>query len=134
MTSHAHGEFDVILTSQEQDGPPNASPVGRLMIDKQFHGELEGASAGQMLAVNTDIPGSAGYVAMAWVTGMLHGRSGAFALQHSGTMTRGAPQLSVTVVPDSATGELVGLAGEMAIDITDGKHLYDFGYTLAEQG
>ena len=85
-----------------------------------------------MLAVRTDVEGSAGYVAMERVTGTLHGRSGAFTLQHSGTMTRGAQQLSVTVVPDSGTEELAGLAGKMTIDIVDGKHFYSFDYTLAE--
>jgi hypothetical protein len=85
-----------------------------------------------MLAVGTSIKGSAGYVAMEQVTGTLNGRHGAFALQHSGTMTRGAPQLSVTVVPDSGTGELVGLSGKMMINIVDGKHLYELDYKIAE--
>jgi hypothetical protein len=71
-------------------------------------------------------------VAIERVTGTLHGRSGAFALQHSGTMTRGVPQLSVTVVPDSGTGQLVGLTGTMIINIADGKHSYEFEYTLPE--
>ena len=85
-----------------------------------------------MLSAVTDVKDSAGYVAMERVTGTLHGRSGTFVLQHSGTMTRGAPQLSVTVVPDSGTGQLAGLAGEMTIKIADGKHFYKFDYTLPE--
>ena len=85
-----------------------------------------------MLAVGTEVQGSAGYVAMEQFTGKLNGRSGTFALQHSGTMTRGTPQLSVTVVPDSGTGQLVGLSGQMAIKIDDGKHSYNFEYTLPE--
>ena len=85
-----------------------------------------------MLAAGTDVKGSAGYVAMEWISGTLNGRSGTFALQHTGTMTRGAAQLSVTVVPDSGTGQLVGLAGKMTINIVDGKHSYDFEYTLAK--
>lgn len=101
-----------------------------MSIDKQFRGDLEATSKGEMLAASTDVQGSAGYVAMERVTGTLHGRSGAFTLQHSGTMTRDAQQLTVTVVPDSGTGELVGLAGTMTIDIVDGKHLYVFDYTL----
>jgi hypothetical protein len=103
-----------------------------MSIDKQFHGDLEATSRGEMLTAGTDVPGSAGYVAMERVTGRLHGRSGAFLLQHSGTMTRGAPQLAITVVPDSGTGELAGLGGRMAITITDGRHSYDFDYTLAQ--
>jgi hypothetical protein len=103
-----------------------------MTLDKQFHGELEGTSKGVMLAVSTSVEGSAGYVAMEQVSGTLNGRGGTFALQHSGTMTRGVPQLSVTVVPDSGTGQLVGLSGRMTIQIADGKHSYDFEYTLTE--
>jgi len=131
VTNHASGTFEVKLNPQADDkvGDPT---VGRMSIDKQFHGDLEASSKGQMLAVGTDVPGSAGYVAMERVSGKLRGQSGAFVLQHSGTMTRGAAQLSVTVVPDSGTGELVGIAGKMTINIVEGKHLYDFEYTLAK--
>ena len=79
-----------------------------------------------------DVKGSAGYVAMERVAGTLHGHAGTFALQHSGTMTRGTPQLYVTVVPDSGTGQLVGLAGKMEIRIVDGKHFYDFEHSLPD--
>jgi hypothetical protein len=103
-----------------------------MSIDKQFHGDLEATSQGEMLMAGTEVKGSAGYVAMERVTGTLHGRSGAFTLQHSGTMTRGVAQLSVTVVPDSGSGQLAGLAGKMAIKVADGKHSYTFEYTLAE--
>ncbi len=129
MTNHATGPFDVKLSPQVNDkvGDPT---VGRLSIDKQFHGDLEATSKGQMLAAATDVEGSAGYVALERVSGTLHGHSGTFALQHSGIMTRGAPQLTITVVPDSGSGQLVGLAGKMTIDIVDGKHFYDFEYTL----
>jgi hypothetical protein len=102
-----------------------------MSIDKQFHGDLEAVSYGQMLSAVTSVKGSAGYVAIEQVTGSLHGRSGAFVLQHSGAMTRGAPQLIVSVVPDSGTGELAGLSGTLTITIADGKHSYDFEYTLA---
>ena len=131
VTKHASGTFEVKLNPQVDDkvGDPT---VGRMSSDKQFHGDLEGTSKGQMLAVRTDIKDSAGYVAMERVIGTLHGRSGTFALQHSGTMTRGAQQLTITVVPDSGTGQLVGLAGKMTINIVDGKHSYDFVYTLAK--
>jgi hypothetical protein len=129
MTTRASGTFEVKLTPQAPDG--DAPGVGRMSIDKQFHGDLEGSSKGQMLAAVTSVKGSAGYVAIEQVTGSLHARSGGFVLQHSGTMTRGAPQLIVSVVPDSGTGELEGLAGTMNIVIADGKHSYDFEYTLA---
>ena len=111
-------------------GAPAASKLGRLTLDKRFRGDLEATSKGQMLSAGTDVDGSAGYVAIEHVTGTLHGRSGAFALQHSGTMARGTPSLSVTVVPDSGTGPLRPADGPMAIIIADGKHAYALDYTL----
>jgi len=132
MTMHASGTFEVKMTPQPaQDGIGDPG-IGRMALDKQFHGDLDATSKGQMLAAGTDVSGSAGYVALERVIGTLHGRNGTFALQHSGTMTRGAPQLSITVVPDSATGELLGLAGKLVISIADGKHSYDFEYTLLD--
>ena len=130
MTTHARGTFEVKMTPQPaQDGIGDPG-IGRMALDKQFRGELEATGKGQMLAAGTDVSGSAGYVALERVSGTLHGRSGTFALQHNGTMTRGTPQLSITVVPDSGSGELLGLAGTLAITITDGQHFYDFEYTL----
>jgi hypothetical protein len=128
--THASGEFEVKMTPQPAD--ESAGPaVGRFTLEKKFHGDLEGTSKGEMLAVMA-VEGSAGYVAMEQVTGTLNGRKGTFALQHTGTMTRGAPQLSVTVVPDSGTDQLKGLAGKMTIKIEGAKHFYEFEYTLAE--
>jgi hypothetical protein len=127
---HASGTFEVKLTPQP--GDEQAPGVGRMAIEKQFRGDLEAVSRAQMLAAVTSVKGSAGYVAIKQVTGGLHGRSGAFVLQHSGTMTRGTPQLLVSVVPDSGTGQLAGLAGTLTITIADGKHSYDLEYTLGE--
>jgi len=112
------------------DEHPDTAPLGRMSLDKTFHGDLEGSSRGEMLTAMTRVEGSAGYVAIERVSATLHGRTGTFVLQHSGTMTRGAPQLSITVVPDSATGELTGLAGAMSIGRADGKHSYELTYTL----
>jgi len=127
MTILATGTFDVTLTPH----PPGDAPLARLIIDKSFHGDLSATSRGQILSARTATEGSAGYVALEEVSGTLHGRRGAFVLQHSGTLTRGTPALSVTVVPDSGTDQLTGLAGSMTIDIREGKHYYDFAYTLA---
>lgn len=118
------------LTPQDTNGDPR---LGRFSLDKHFHGDLEGTSKGEMLTGGTSVKGSAGYVAIELVTGKLHGRNGSFILQHTGTMDRGKPSLSVTVVPDSGTDELVGLAGKMAITIAGGKHSYEFEYTLEPQ-
>jgi hypothetical protein len=129
VTNHAKGTFEVKLNPQVDDkiGDPT---LNRMSIDKQFQGDLQGTSKGQMLAAGTETKGSAGYVALERVDGTLRGRTGTFALQHSGTMTRGVPQLSITVVPDSGTGQLVGLTGKMSINIVDGKHFYEFEYAL----
>jgi uncharacterized protein DUF3224 len=133
MTMHASGTFDVKLNVQKADNTAaESAKLGRMSIEKQFHGDLEGTSAGEMLSVGTEVKGSAGYVAMERVSGTLHGRAGTFALQHSGTMTRGEPQLSVTVVPDSGTGELVGIEGKLMIKIVEKKHFYEFEYALPE--
>ena len=125
--NQATGTSVVKLTPQE-DGDNGG--LGRMRIDKQFQGDLEGTSQGQMLAARSSVKGSAGYVAMERVSGSLGGRSGTFVLQHSGTMTRGEPQLSVTVVPDSGTADLTGLSGKMAINIAAGEHSYVFEYAI----
>jgi len=130
MSKTASGSFEVKLTPQPAQDEVIGTILGRLAIDKQFHGELDATSRGEMLAAGTEVKGSAGYVAIERVTGTLQGRSGSFVLQHSGTMTRGAGKLNVTVVPDSGTGQLKDLAGSMTIDIVGGQHLYRFQYTL----
>jgi hypothetical protein len=131
--THASGTFEVKLTPQASDEKTDDASLGRMMIEKQWHGDLEGTSKGQMLTAGTGAKGSSGgYVAIEKVSGTLHGRSGSFVLQHSGTMTRGAPQLLITVVPDSGTGQLAGLAGTLTIKIAEGKHSYEFEYTLAK--
>jgi hypothetical protein len=133
MTRHAKGTFEVRLTPQKPDSTEaESAKFGRMSLDKQFHGDLEATSQGEMLGAMTEIKGSAGYVAMERVNGTLHDRSGTFVLQHSGTMTRGALQQSVTVVPDSGTGDLAGLAGSMTIKIEEGKHFYDFEYSMPD--
>ncbi|HEX8392364.1 MAG TPA: DUF3224 domain-containing protein [Longimicrobium sp.] len=126
MTTHVRGPFEVKLTPQADEG----SPVGRMLLDKQFHGDLQATSLGQMLAAMTPVTGSAAYVAIEQVTGSLNGRSGSFVLQHTGVMNRGAQSLTIHVVPDSGTGELEGLSGTMKIVIADGKHSYEFDYDL----
>ncbi|HVE75376.1 MAG TPA: DUF3224 domain-containing protein [Actinomycetota bacterium] len=125
----ATGTFEVSLTPQS-DNASDDPMLARHLIDKTFQGDLEGKSVGQMFSAGTAVSGSAGYVAIEKVQGSLQGRSGSFVLQHNGTMTRGEPRLDLTVVPDSGTGELTGLEGEMTIDIDDGKHSYNLSYSL----
>jgi hypothetical protein len=132
VTNHAKGTFEVKVIPQAADDPAGG-PFSRLFLDKQFHGDLDATSKGQMLAAGTAVEGSAAYVALEIVSGTLGGRRGGFILQHSGTMRKGAPTMMVTVVPDSGTDQLSGLEGKMTIIIAGGKHSYDFEYTLPAQ-
>ena len=129
MTNSAKGTFEVKLVPQ-----PSDEFIGRMSIDKQFKGDLDASSKGQMLSASSEVQGSAGYVAIERVSGTLHARRGTFLLQHTGTMNRGVPHLAIHVVPDSGSGELVGLTGSMTITIADGKHSYDFEYSLGSTG
>jgi hypothetical protein len=131
VTNRATGSFDVKIVPLANDTPAEGASLGRMSIDKQFHGDLEGTSKGEMLTAGTAIKNSAGYVAIERVTGTLHGKRGTFALQHNATMTRGEGSLNIIVVPDSGTGELAGLSGTLRIDITAGKHNYVFEYSLS---
>jgi Protein of unknown function (DUF3224) len=130
MTTRATGTFEVKLEPLPTNDSSEGSPVGRMSIDKQIHGNFEGT--GEMLTAATSVKGSGAYVAIERVTGSLSGRSGSFVLQHIGTMTRGVPQLSITVVPDSGTGQLAGLTGKFLVIIADGKRSYEFDYSLPE--
>jgi len=125
----ARGTFEVKVTQQPQDDSAGG-PFSRLFLDKQFHGDLEANSKGQMLAAGTAVEGSGAYVALELVTGRLNGKRGSFILQHKGTMRKGVYVMNVTVVPDSGTDELAGIAGAMTIIIEGAKHSYEFEYTL----
>jgi len=131
MNGRAVGTFEVNLTpvSAPDEGP---TFFGRMRLDKQFSGDLRGASEGLMLAVRSAIDGSAGYVAMEQVTGSLAGLQGTFVLQHDGLMARGTPDLQVRVVPDSGTGGLEGITGSMSIEIEGGQHFYELEYDLPD--
>lgn len=133
MTAKAKGTFKVKLVPQPPDDFFSDASLARMTIDKQFSGELAGSSRGQMLSAMTETKGSAGYVAIERVSATLDGRQGTFVLQHSATMERGKPQQSISVVPDSGTGELRGLTGSMTIDVSDGKHYYEFAYSIEDQ-
>jgi hypothetical protein len=132
MPTRATGPFDVKLTPQPLVHATTADPpmLARMSLEKTYHGDLEATAHAEMLTAAGSVKGSAAYSAIERVTGSLHGRSGSFALQHTGIMTRGTPQLSITVVPDSGTGELAGLTGKLNIINEAGKHSYDFEYTL----
>jgi hypothetical protein len=126
MSTRIRGAFDITLSPQDDGG----HAVGRMRLDKRYHGDLDATSEGQMLAIRSAVDGSAGYVAMERVTGTLQGKTGSFALQHTGSMNRGTPSLSVSVVPDSGTDALTGLSGTMNIVIENRAHFYEFEFEL----
>lgn len=131
VTMHrATGTFEVKVVPLPADTGVDTGGFGRLSLDKRFSGDLQGTSLGQMVAAQTEVEGSAAYVALERVTGTLQGRTGGFILQHSGTMSRGAMELRITVVPDSGSGELAGLTGTMTIIIEGKQHSYVFEYSL----
>ncbi len=131
MSAHATGTFEVKLTPQAVNDQEKSADLGRIVFDKQFHGGIEATSKGEMLTTGS-AKESGAYVALERVTGAVNGRSGSFVLRHLGIMTRGTPYLTIAVVPESGTGQLVGITGTMTITIADGKHSYDFEYTLPE--
>jgi hypothetical protein len=127
--NHAIGPFDVKVTPL--DNSTQTSTLGRFILNKQYHGDLEAKGDGQMLSAGTNVKGSGAYVAIERVTGTLNGRSGSFTLQHTGMMTQGKPNMTITVVLDSGTDKLTGISGSMKVNVApDGKHTYDFEYAL----
>ena len=122
------GEFDVKIAPVDTGD----AQMGMMLLDKTYHGELKGSGKGRMLTGGTSVKDSAGYVAIERIEGELSGRKGSFLIQHSGTMAKGQPSLTIGVIPDSGTGDLVGLDGQMQIRIVDRKHFYDFQYTLPD--
>lgn len=127
---HVSGKFEVKLSPQAAAPGIEAASLGRMSLDKQFHGDLQASSLGEMMSAMGEVKGSAGYVAIERVTGTLLGKQGSFVLMHTGIMNRGQPQLTVQVVPDSGTGELTGISGTMGIDIKEGQHFYSFDFSL----
>ena len=132
MTQHATGPFDVKVAPQQPDNDVSkAANLPRFTLDKQYHGDLEAISKGEMIASNMGKEPSGGYVALERVTGTLKGKKGSFVLLHDTTMSRGVPNMNIYVVPDSGSDELKGLSGKLKIIIApDGKHSYEFDYTL----
>ena len=130
MTQHASGTFEVTMQPQGEGDVAVGSSLGRMSLDKRYSGDLEASGRGEMLAVRSDVPTSAAYVAIERVSGSLQGREGSFALVHKGVMTREAQRLVIEVVPDTGTGQLKGLTGTLGIRIEDGRHCYDFEYSL----
>lgn len=133
MSLQAEGTFQVRNSPLGSDEATEGTNIGRFGLEKQFHGDLEGTSKGEMLGAGNPATGTAGYVAIEQVTGALNGRTGSFALQHFGTMEENRFDLTVRVVPGSGTGELIGISGAMTIAIANGKHSWSFDYTLPAQ-
>jgi Protein of unknown function (DUF3224) len=121
------GEFEVKIVPQDTGD----DKMGMMTFEKQFHGDLNATGEGRMLTGMTDVKGSAAYVAIERVRGKLNGREGTFLMHHTGVMSKGTQSLVIRIVPDSGTGELAGIEGELHIKIAEGKHFYRLEYTLA---
>lgn len=134
MPHVAKGTFTVETKPQGEPTTADGVSTGRMSLSKRFEGDLTAVGQGEMLTALTPVKGSAGYVAVERVTGTLHGRAGSFVFQHSGTMDQGAQELSIQVVPGSGTGALVGIDGVFELTVVDGKHFYEFEYTLPTNG
>jgi hypothetical protein len=132
MTKQAKGTFEVQATREPPYDTADGVVIGRTRIDKQFRGDLEGSGVVDMISAGTEVKGSAAYVAIERIRGTLHGRSGTFVVHHTGVMDRGAPSLSIAVVPGSGAGELRGISGTITIDIVEKQHFYTFDYSLPE--
>jgi hypothetical protein len=130
---NAKGTFEVKLSKLQPYNIIAEAKLGRMSIDKEFSGDLQAVSKGEMLSAFSNTEGSVGYVAIEEVEGILQGKEGTFILQHNATMTRNKQELNIIVVPDSGTGELKGLIGRMQINIIDGKHFYDFDYNISTE-
>lgn len=131
MTTHARGRFDVTIAPAGQPDQGDGSALGQMSLEKHFHGALDGTSKGTMLtAGSTGTPGSAAYVAVERVTATLGGKKGSFALVHRGIMSAAGQELLITIVPDSGSGQLTGIAGSLSITIDKGEHSYDLAYTV----
>ncbi len=132
MTRLARGEFDIKMSPLQPYNQSEGAMLGRFSIDKQFRGDLDAVSQGEMLSAGNPATGYGGYVAIERVAGTLNGRKGTFALQQNGTMVQGKPEMNVVVVPGSGTGELTGISGKMTIIIAGGKHSFELEYELPE--
>lgn len=127
----AKGSFEISSEHEPPYDTVDGVTLGRTTFDKRFFGPLEATSKVQMLGARTPVAGSAGYVAIERIAGVLEGKTGTFVVVHSGLMSRGSRTgLSITIVPDSGTGQLAGISGRMDIQIVDGKHFYELDYTL----
>ena len=133
VTQRAGGAFDLTLAPAAPPLHGGRTTTGRMLLDKQYFGDLAGSGAGEMLSARSDTKGSAAYVAIERVSGTLRGKAGSFVIQHSGTMSAGGQQLSISIVPDSGTGELEGISGKMTINMVGAKHFYEIEYLLPKK-
>lgn len=130
MTSRATGSLTVSMTPAAPTERSGRTTLGRMLLDKQYDGDLVATGKGEMLTAVTDTPGSASYVAIEHVTGALKGKDGSFVLHHLGTMVGGDDHLVIGIVAGSGTGDLTGISGQFTISAIEGKHRFDFGYAL----
>jgi hypothetical protein len=133
MSRHAVGTFDVTVTQAGSDDKAAGIGLGRWLLEKRIHGDLEASGKGEMLTAATDPGDAKAYVAIGRITGTLDGRAGSFVFMHSATVTSDGQRLTITVMPGSGTGALTGLTGTMTIRVENNVHRYDFDYALPQR-
>ena len=130
MAHQATGSFELTMKAPPAGEGAGRLAVGRMLLDKQYSGDLVGTGQGEMLSAGNPASGSAGYVAIEHVTGTIGSLSGSFALQHAGVMHAGDSQLAISIVPGSGTGDFAGMAGTLKIDMVGRQHMYTLDYSL----
>lgn len=130
MHGVAKGTFEITMAQIGMENVPAEAGLARMSIAKKYAGDLDGSGVGQMMACGSPASGSGVYVAIERVTAAVGGKSGSFALHHRGIMEDGKPTLEIRVVPGSGTGALVGVTGELRIEVVEKQHYYEFEYSL----
>lgn len=128
-TITAKGSFTVKTTPAGEATKVGETSLGKFLVQKVFSGDLQGTSEFHMHTAGSD-SGAAAYVAIEVVTGTLNGKTGSFALMHSGTMTKTSQQLIITIAPELATGELKGIEGKFTINVVNKEHFYVMEYSM----
>jgi hypothetical protein len=129
MTQTITGRFDVTSWDEEVYDDADGVALAQTSSTKAFEGGIVGTSTVRILQAGAP-DGAAAYVAVERVTGEVDGRKGTFVLTHRAVMSPAGGEMTIAVLPHSATGDLAGLTGEMTIGA---EHAYTFVYSLESQ-
>jgi Protein of unknown function (DUF3224) len=112
MKNVANARFVIKSWDEKPYGDGQELPkLTRAAVTKTFTGDIEGEGHVEYLMMYRS-DGSATFVGLERVVGLVAGRAGSFVLQRHGMFEHGVAKESYAVVPGSGTGELQGLSGE----------------------